>query len=616
MESINQQAPMLSVPLKVTDDVDFTQAFKKYILEHYQEDPDNYSNEIAILNRLRQDIRGVGKDMTGRDILYRYYGQLELLDLRFPLDEKHVKVLFTWYDAFSEEGISQYSGAYEKACVIFNIAAILSAIAATQNRFEEEGRKIAYNYFQASAGLFQFINDNFLHAPSIDIRRESVKCLNKLMLASAQECFLEKTIYEKKKANLLSKIASYLAFTYAEISDDMDVVELREQFDDSWTSLVKVKSKYYATISHYYKALASADEGKYGHIISYLTLAENFAKEANKLAKSFASNYPSFSVGSNDAQSASTGKSTSASQALFEATKAYLTLITDKKKQAIKDNDIVYQEIVPNIDTLEAPEKLCVVKNLNFVDICPNGQKEAQGIIGQDIFHRLIPIQVHEASSLYSEEKAKILRAEMDRCENADIDFQLLMTTQDIADIINKAKDALKNEGVNESMVSFPEEINTYCKLVQQENQAGKNISSTISSLNSLQTKAHDNLNNIGLELDKEQREYDLKLQLYNTKWTQESPITASTTIRQNLKKYRSSLEEAINADNTIITKYNMNKKNIDMLEQPIEKVRADYIESVLAGNNNNKTNDTMNLLDVNIDDVQDKKKKEKDKLE
>jgi len=96
MESINQQAPMLSVPLKITDEVDFTEAFRKYIEEQYQEDPDNYSNEIAILNRLRQDIRGVGKDMTGRDILYRYYGQLELLDLRFPLDEKHVKVHFTW----------------------------------------------------------------------------------------------------------------------------------------------------------------------------------------------------------------------------------------------------------------------------------------------------------------------------------------------------------------------------------------------------------------------------------------------------------------------------------------------------------------------------------------
>ncbi|ORX45928.1 BRO1-domain-containing protein [Piromyces finnis] len=613
MEAFNQQIPMLSIPLKVTEETDFTSAFKSYIMEHYQEDPENYLNEISILNRLRQDITGVGKDMTGRDILYRYYGQLELLDLRFPLDEKHVKVPFTWYDAFTGEGVRQYSGAYEKACVIFNIAAILSAIAATQNRFEEEGKKIAYNYFQASAGLFQFINDNFLHAPSVDIQRESVKCLNKLMLASAQECFLEKTIFEKKKPNLLSKIASYLTFIYSEISDDMNVMELRDQFDDSWISLVKVKSKYYATISNYYKALACADEGKYGHIISYLTLAENYAKDANKLAKSFASNYPSFSVSSSDSQSASTGNSTSASQSLFEATKAYLALVTDKKKQAIKDNDIVYQEIVPNADTLEAPEKLCVVKNLNFVDICPNGKKEAQGIIGQDVFHRLIPIQVHEASSLYSEEKAKILREEVDRCDIEDSNFQSLMQSQDIVNTINKAKDALKNEGINENMVSFPEEIATFCNLVQQEVKIGKTITSTIASLNTLQMKAHENLNNIGLELDKEQREYDIKLQIYNTKWTQESSITSSSNIRQNLKKYRASLEEAITADNAIITKYNANKKYIDALEQPVEKVKADYIKSIIESDS--KEEQTVNLIDVNMDDVLDKKKNELEKI-
>lgn len=299
----------------------------------------------------------------------------------------------------------------------------------------------------------------------------------------------------------------------------------------------------------------------------------------------------------------------------MEATKSYLALVTDKKKEAIRDNDIVYQEIVPNADTLEAPEKLCVVKNLNFVDICQNGQKEAQGIIGQDIFHRLIPISVHEASSLYSEEKAKILRAEMERCENADADFKILMDTQDIANTVNKAKDALKNEGVNESMVSFPEEIKNYCNLVQQENKNGKSISSTIASLNSLQMKAHDNLNNIGLELDKEQREYDLKLQLYNIKWTQESSVTASANIRQNLKKYRSSLEEAINADNMLITKYNSNKNSIDTLEQPIDKVKSDYINSIISGNNT-KAEEVVNLIDVNMDDIDDKKQKEKEKIE
>jgi len=51
-----------------------------------------------LINRLRQDVRGAGKDSTaGRDLLYRYYGQLELLDLRFPVDEQHIRVSFTWY---------------------------------------------------------------------------------------------------------------------------------------------------------------------------------------------------------------------------------------------------------------------------------------------------------------------------------------------------------------------------------------------------------------------------------------------------------------------------------------------------------------------------------------
>lgn len=90
-------SPMLHVPAKKTDDVDFINPFKRYIAEVYQDDPDKYAQEIDTLHKYRQDCRGAGKDLTGRDILYRYYGQLDLLELRFPVDEKHVKVVFTWY---------------------------------------------------------------------------------------------------------------------------------------------------------------------------------------------------------------------------------------------------------------------------------------------------------------------------------------------------------------------------------------------------------------------------------------------------------------------------------------------------------------------------------------
>lgn len=91
-------APMISTPLKQTNEIDWIMPLKSYIRGHYGDDPDRYSEECSILNRLRQDMRGAAKNSAaGRDLLYRYYGQLELLDLRFPVDENHIKIAFTWY---------------------------------------------------------------------------------------------------------------------------------------------------------------------------------------------------------------------------------------------------------------------------------------------------------------------------------------------------------------------------------------------------------------------------------------------------------------------------------------------------------------------------------------
>jgi hypothetical protein len=100
------QAPMISAPLKATNEIDWIQPLKQYIRQTYGDDPERYAEECATLNRLRQDMRGAGKDSAaGRDLLYRYYGQLELLDLRFPVDENHIKISFTWYDvSYRREG--------------------------------------------------------------------------------------------------------------------------------------------------------------------------------------------------------------------------------------------------------------------------------------------------------------------------------------------------------------------------------------------------------------------------------------------------------------------------------------------------------------------------------
>ncbi len=53
-----------------------------------------------------------------RDLLYKYFGQLELLELRFS----EIKVNFPWRDAFTNKLTTQTSIAYEKASILFQIA--------------------------------------------------------------------------------------------------------------------------------------------------------------------------------------------------------------------------------------------------------------------------------------------------------------------------------------------------------------------------------------------------------------------------------------------------------------------------------------------------------------
>ena len=56
------QTPMISSPLKQTGEVDWILPLKGYIRDTYQDDPERYAEECGTLNRLRQDMRGAGKD--------------------------------------------------------------------------------------------------------------------------------------------------------------------------------------------------------------------------------------------------------------------------------------------------------------------------------------------------------------------------------------------------------------------------------------------------------------------------------------------------------------------------------------------------------------------------
>lgn len=144
-------------------------------------------------------------------------------------------------DAFTGKEISQLSLAYEKASVIFNIGATLSSLAAQQNRSSPEGLKRAFHNARCAAGMFSYINDNFLHAPSTDLSREVVKTLVTLMVAQATEIFVERLTEEKKSAALRARVSTQAASLYGGVIEDVRDQVQKGVFDRSWTWYVQVR---------------------------------------------------------------------------------------------------------------------------------------------------------------------------------------------------------------------------------------------------------------------------------------------------------------------------------------------------------------------------------------
>lgn len=91
-----------------------------------------------------------------QSIACRYYRALCLMETRFPIsrDSGQVHVSFVWYDAFRHsKKTEQCSVHFEKASVLFNLAAILTQQALNADRTTDPGRKEAAKFFQVDTHL-------------------------------------------------------------------------------------------------------------------------------------------------------------------------------------------------------------------------------------------------------------------------------------------------------------------------------------------------------------------------------------------------------------------------------------------------------------------------------
>ncbi|KGR17297.1 vacuolar protein-sorting protein BRO1 [Candida albicans P37037] len=445
---------LLVVPSKKTEEVNWVKPLNNYLLSIYGNTL-QYQDDINSLNKLRQDIRGVNADDTGLKLYYSYYSKLELIDLRIPFHDlnKSKKLQFEWFDSFSSLPYTQNSLAFEKANVLYNIGAILSKFA--QFKYNEsqqlngpEGEtafKQSISMLQQSSGIHQFINKNFLHAPSQDLAQSTIKFLSKLMMAQSQEIFTLKVIsgdLNQSKNSLIAKLCkstsvlyedcynminknkkegfkitneSYDGNDYEDDLDDDDCDDLEgflerpedtedsdnryvaAELDSSWISIIYFKYEYYKSLAYYFNGLHLDANRKYGDAIAYLTKSQEVLNGVHS------STLKQVSKGSGDVYE------------LLDNYKYQKDAVTIRLNDLNKDNDLIYHDIVPNLVTL--PE----IKPMDSTKIIKLGDNAMFHEINEKNYNNflvnVVPVNIHELSSYYSEEKSQYLRNEIDHFE-------------------------------------------------------------------------------------------------------------------------------------------------------------------------------------------------------
>ncbi|NWV69675.1 PTN23 phosphatase, partial [Malurus elegans] len=348
--------------------------------------PGTYPPNLSLLLSRSQSAVSVPRDFEGCSTLRKYLGQLHFLQSRIPMGNgQDAAVPVTWTEIFSGKTVTHEDIKYEQACVLYNLGALHSMLGAMDKRVSEE---VSCTHFQCAAGAFTYLRDHFPHSYSVDMSHQILSLNINLMLGQAQECLLEKSMLDNRKSFLVARISAQVVDYYKEACralENSETASLLGKIQKDWKKLVQMKIYYFAAVAHLHMGKQAEEQQKFGERVIYFQSALDKLNEAIKLAKG-------------------------QPETVQEALRFTMDVIGGKYNSAKKDNDFIYHEAVPALDTLQSVKGAPLVKALPVNPTDP-------AVTGPDIFAKLVPMAAHEASSLYSEEKAKLLRDVMAKIE-------------------------------------------------------------------------------------------------------------------------------------------------------------------------------------------------------
>lgn len=521
-------ADLIAIPLKKPSDVDVIKPLTNVIKSTYN-NPGNqkdYTDAIAEFSKLRNNAlwRAFEKYESSLEVIYSYYDQLCALEGKIPAHE--LQIPFKWKDAFDRTifggklSLTISTLAYEKVCVLFNIAALQSSVAATQSLDSDEGLKLAAKLFQQSAGMFNYLKGNVMMAiqqePTPDISPETLGALSALMLAQAQEIFVYKAIHDSMKDGIVARLAAQAEELYADALKLFQKEIFRAFWDKEWVPLIAGKQAGYRAMSEYYQSLVCKSNKSIGEEIARAEHAVELFKAAQQR-----SNKPN----------------------LFQdyANKAQRNLTEVKK-----DNDFIYHERIPDIKNLEAIGKANVAKMLPLSETMSSNFK--------DLFEELLPVTIHNALSSYENRRNELVNYEVSNL-------------REMTQLLNSVLASLNLPAAIEdtSGTQIPQSLLDKALYVRDAGGI-RALEASMKELPDLLQRNKELLDESERMLREERQSDDQLRDQFKERWKRIPSARLTEQFTVNLQKYREIINNAVTADKVVREKYENHKEGMEIL--------------------------------------------------
>jgi uncharacterized protein YuzB (UPF0349 family) len=396
---------LLLIPLKTTTHFNLTKSLTTWIdKSHPRYSSSQVANDIKRLNALRSDISSNICTSTSHSYAYDKNNNRSLLDLLeyhaclvactdrgFPTSGRDALVngtidagiQFSWKNAFDKHEESTLTEAtkshfnYEKVCVLWNIAALLTYRAASVHTWDtKEGLTLVKKDYEKAALIFKHIREILdksgtkSNAITSDLTNASLDMCQYMCLAQGQVCLyevLKQKLDAKSTAGtyaLIAQIATGAAELYdrALKSSQNSVIK----FNDSskiYGAHFKSLSMLFKARAEYLQSLVERSSGQYGIEIARLNRSYEMMCEAIDFTKSNGKQCLKMVVGP-----ASLGKTS------LDVMSALRVTVKQRLSAVKKENLTIYHEKIPDDSMLEK----IVAKDMMSSTICDSSGETIQ----------------------------------------------------------------------------------------------------------------------------------------------------------------------------------------------------------------------------------------------